>query len=115
MSDVPPAIRQACLERAGWACEHCGFTRPGGLYHLHHRKLRKQGGEHTMENLMVVTPSHHNVAAGSIHQEVDRSRRLGHLLRADQDPSLVPVQLAVPKALDRHELHLIVPESDWPF
>lgn len=113
-TQVPHGIREACLERAGWACEHCGLTRPGGRYHLHHRKLRKQGGEHTMDNLMVVTPSHHNVAAGSIHQEVKRSRRLGHLLSRNDDPSLVPVQLATPQTLDRHE-QSARPSSDWPF
>jgi len=90
---IPDYVVRRVLDRAGWDCEHCGLSRPGGRYHLHHRLKRSQGGRHTVENLMVVTPSHHNVHPGSIHQEVAQSLLLGQLLTRGQDPALVPVRL----------------------
>lgn len=88
---MPRWLVEAVLERAGHYCECCGHTRPGGRYSLHHRQLRSAGGGNTIDNVMVVIPTHHNVAAGSIHQEVARSIRLGHIVPAGQDPALVPV------------------------
>lgn len=92
MSRVPAAVAEFVLERAEGSCEHCGCIRPGGRHSLHHRLLRSQGGQDTIENLMVVTPEHHNVAPGSIHQEVARSIDLGHIVEAGKDPADVLVR-----------------------
>jgi hypothetical protein len=114
---IPDFVVARVLERAGWQCEHCGLSRPGGWFHLHHRLLRKHGGQHSVANILVVTPTHHNVAAGSIHQEVARSLRLGQLLNAGEDPVLVPVQLVTADLWPINEQHQFHPdetgESCW--
>lgn len=97
---ITPEVAQECLERSGYYCEACG-----GLlniddrtcYDLHHRKLRRFG-DHTAVNLMVVHAKWgencHNLTAYSIHLNIDRSRRLGHILYGYQNPATVPVIVA---------------------
>jgi hypothetical protein len=89
---ITDTVLNEVLDRADRYCEHCGFTRPGGRFALHHRKLRSHGGDDSAVNLMVVTPSHHNVAFGSIHQEVARSLLLGHIVPEGGDPASIPVR-----------------------
>lgn len=54
-SKIPGSVRQAVERRSGGRCEarvngHCAGK--GG--HLHHKRMRSQGGQHTEENLIDV-------------------------------------------------------------
>lgn len=42
----------------GFALDSPCFGRP----HVHHRKLRSQGGEHSVENCMLICDHHHHLA-----------------------------------------------------
>ena len=84
--DIPTMVRDAVKKRSGGLCEACGRD---GANHMHHRKLRKQGGEHTLENLIHVhaVPCHHE-----IHAHPARSYALGLLVHSWDNPADVPVR-----------------------
>ena len=84
---IPVKVRQAVKDRSGGLCEHCG--RPGAN-HLHHRKLRSQGGGHTVENLLNVRWDCHR----SIHADPDHAYDMGWLVRSWADPAQVPLVVA---------------------
>jgi HNH endonuclease len=50
-------LRRRILERDGWRCQVPGCTRPAS--HVHHVKLRSQGGGNEPENLISVCVVHH--------------------------------------------------------
>ena len=81
---IPLAIRRAVWARSGYYCEACGGP---GAVHLHHRKLRSQGGRHEATNLMHVHLSCHE----SIHAHPTRSYLLGHLVHSYDDPADAPI------------------------
>lgn len=65
---MPPDVAEAVLARADGACEAMipGVC-VGQVQHLHHRKMRSQGGGHTQENLIALchrchSHVHHNPA-----------------------------------------------------
>jgi hypothetical protein len=100
MNEIPDAIADAVRERAGGYCEACGGPiRPGDLIDgaaLHHRYplsggIPPPGGFHTLANLMQAHHSCHNVAPGSIHQNPNRSKRLGHIVRRGEDPAAIGI------------------------
>lgn len=101
MSRIPPKVAEAVLERAQGHCEACGYVIwPGSMTEggaFHHRQPRGMGGGSrpvdTLENLMLVHHSCHNVAPGSIHQNPQRSYELGHLVRRNSDPADIRVQV----------------------
>jgi 5-methylcytosine-specific restriction endonuclease McrA len=84
---MPPSVAEAVIARAAGACEACRFVlREKG--HLHHRKLRSQGGKHTVENLVLV----HTACHDAIHLRNELSYQLGLLVRSWLDPADVPVR-----------------------
>lgn len=86
---IPLSVRRAVKARSEGSCEVCGC---GGADHMHHRKLRSQGGQHTVENLLHV----HWGCHADIHRDPRRSYALGHMVRGGLDPADVPV-LPLPK------------------
>lgn len=72
----------------------------------HHRKLRKQGGEDAIHNLLALHHHCHNLATDSVHLSVAESRKYGWIVSAYQDPQAVPVLLHRRKAV------LLTPEGD---
>lgn len=90
----PRYIKEQVWGRCGGACEFCGF----GIstirqMHVHHRKMRSQGGDWSLPNLMGVHQACHNTGSFSIHANPARSYKLGHLVRSGDDPAAIPVQL----------------------
>ena len=83
---MPPLVALAVITRANGACEACRFTAAGKM-DLHHRKLRSQGGQHTVENLLYV----HDGCHSEIHDRVELAYKLGLLVRSYLDPADVPV------------------------
>lgn len=81
---IPLAIRRAVHERSGGMCE-CQCGRPA--VHIHHRKLRSQGGKHEMDNLLDLARECHDAA----HANPERGYALGLLVPSWASPSCVPV------------------------
>lgn len=84
--DVPASVRRAVRERSGGICEACGTDR---AEHVHHRKLRSQGGRHEPANLLHVSHACH----AEIHATPKRAYGLGLLVRRADDPASVPVRM----------------------
>lgn len=80
--DVPPALRDALWQRSGGLCEACGQSMRGGDAHVHHRKRRSQGGEHSVTNCLLVHGRCHN----GIHAHPAPSYDAGFLVRATEQP-----------------------------
>jgi len=64
---IPDPVRIEVLERDGFACVECGWTRamlsrddPRKMLELHHRHHHKDGGENTVENLVTLCNVHHD-------------------------------------------------------
>ena len=55
---IPSNIKQAVRERFYGQCAFCIETR--GL-EFHHRKEFADGGEHTIENITLICPTHHAI------------------------------------------------------
>jgi 5-methylcytosine-specific restriction endonuclease McrA len=85
MTAIPKRIRDAVQERSQGTCEVCGTH---GADHIHHRRLRAQGGRHDPINLLHIhgIPCHLD-----IHLNPERSYALGHLVHGWADPADVPV------------------------
>lgn len=88
MSRIPPAVATEVIDRAGGFCEACGWPQMGKM-DLHHRKLRSQGGQHTVANLVWL----HHECHMNIHANPSRSYGLGHMVRSRMEPSEIPVQV----------------------
>lgn len=71
---IPDEVRIIVLERDHFACRHCGWTReqlrqedPRKFLELHHLEHHKNGGMHTVENLITLCNVHHDqVHAGRL-------------------------------------------------
>lgn len=73
----------------------CGWC--GQVNHfpaIHHRQLRKQGGTDDPSNLIALHHGCHNVAKGSVHQEVAAATQRGFLVPSWDEPSKVPLHTA---------------------
>lgn len=84
-------IAEAVLERAGNYCEACGKV--GSDFALHHRKLRSQGGEDAIENLIAVHHKCHNMGTDSIHLNPKRAIENGWIVPSWADPATYPLVL----------------------
>lgn len=71
---IPDDVRITVLERDGFACRHCGWSReklrpedPRKFLELHHVEHHKDGGGNTVENLVTLCNVHHDdVHAGRL-------------------------------------------------
>lgn len=82
--------RQAIWERSGLVCEACGQDRAA---HIHHRKLRSQGGTNDLENLLHLSFRCHQ----RIHDNWDGSSYpRGLLVKRGDIPALIPVVMYEP-------------------
>lgn len=84
---VPKPIRDVVLARANGRCEACGG--PSLFPHLHHRKLRSHGGQHTPENLIACDWRCHH----AIHNVIPRAdaEAWGLIVPSHADPADIPV------------------------
>ena len=85
---MPPGVVTAIYERAGVGCEAmiplAGCTFRGE--HLHHRLMRSQGGQHTVENLIRICHRCHHF----IHMNPAWSYERGLLVRSTDIPTWPP-------------------------
>jgi hypothetical protein len=81
------------IERSGYVCEVNAPGCLGTARHVHHRRLRGQGGDNSMANLLNVCAA--AVDAGChayIHAHPEESYANGWLVHAWADPEAIPVQ-----------------------
>lgn len=83
MDRIPPAVRRQVMARAGGYCEaRVEGVCTGQPEHLHHKRLRSQGGGHTAANLIAVCEEDHRW----IHDHPDAAISLGLLARTEFEP-----------------------------
>lgn len=84
------ATVDACLERDSHSCVVCGGAlhgRRGVDWSIHHRKLRSQGGDNRLSNLISVCGHGTAGCHGDIHAAPAKAREAGWMLRRDDDPA----------------------------
>ncbi len=89
---LPAATRRAVWERCAETCEGCGYWLPREQLHIHHRKLKSQGGTDDPTNLLALHRDCHTGPRG-VHMNPERSYELGHLVRSFEEPADVLVLL----------------------
>lgn len=94
LKPVPAKTRRAVRERDGYRCRAggCWIGETGG--HIHHRKLRSQGGDHSPANLLLLCDDHHR----AVHASPGLAYELGFLVRSSDDPALIDVACYGPVA-----------------
>lgn len=94
LKPIPLKARRAVKERDQYRCVAggCWIGETGG--HTHHRKLRSQGGDNSVENLILLCAAHHT----AIHGNVELAYQLGYLVRSWDDPALVQIAARWPDA-----------------
>src|SRR6266571_3836115 len=88
---MPKSVADAVIDRAGGRCEACGFAAVGKMS-LHHRKMRSQGGQHTVENLLYVHDGETDDCHAAIHRYPRAAYLCGLLVRSWLDPADIPVK-----------------------
>ena len=84
-------IANEVLRRANGFCEVCGSY--GTQLALHHRKLKSQGGQDEVCNLIAVHHECHNLGTKSIHLNPERSRVKGWIVPSWAEPAEYPLHL----------------------
>lgn len=80
------------LERQAGYCWYCGL-RIGDDYAIHHRKLRKHGGNNSPANLLALHHNCHNLGTPSVHLDPARSYEWGFLVHSWEEPHRTPLRL----------------------
>jgi 5-methylcytosine-specific restriction endonuclease McrA len=88
LNPIPLKTRWAVHARDRW-CVAGGCT---GATHVHHRKLRSQGGDHSLANLILLCGPHHD----AVHANPALGYELGFLVRSFDDPALVLIEAPWP-------------------
>lgn len=80
---IPSEVAEMVRERADGHCESMRFPIcTGQPEQLHHRRMRSQGGEHTVVNIIAVCASCHQ----SFHRGPAESYERGWLVRSVHEP-----------------------------
>lgn len=93
MADNLKHLREQVLSRCKGYCEKCGKVLQEG-WALHHRKLRKHGGENSLSNLIALHHECHNLGSHSVHMRPKDSYASGHLVKSFDSPETTPITLA---------------------
>lgn len=89
------AVVRRVLDRDGDSCVRCGLGLSGDRgtgWSVHHRKLRSQGGDNSLSNLVALCGHGSAGCHGYAHARPTRARREGGwILRSTDDPASYPV------------------------
>ncbi len=87
---VPKEVAEAVRNRADGHCEimHYQSGCNGQAEHLHHRKLRSQGEEHTVENLVHICSNCHMW----LHMHPKPAYEHGWLVKGMKNPAYIPFE-----------------------
>ena len=106
---VPKEVAEEVRARSEGQCEAMNFpTCTGHAEQLHHRRLRSQGGGHTVENLIAVCSSCHTW----FHREVAAATSQGWIVRSVHEPGEVPMKYRGRPALLGADGHIHYQEID---
>jgi 5-methylcytosine-specific restriction endonuclease McrA len=67
---VNKGLRAQLFWRSQGYCERCGGHIDQAEFAAHHRKLRAQGGQDTIQNLVALCHQCHNLGTNSVHLNV---------------------------------------------
>lgn len=84
-------IAERVLERANGYCEKCGQV--GYDFALHHRKLKSQGGQDAVSNLIAVHHACHNMGTKAIHMNPKEAVENGWIVPGWADSTTYPLVL----------------------
>ncbi len=84
--------RDIVTERQHGYCVVCGCSLSGNDA-LHHRKLRKHGGQDTLSNFLLLHHKCHNLGTHSVHLNPSRSYANGWLVPSWAEPDEWPLVL----------------------
>lgn len=87
------SLRDLTLARCKGYCEFCGFALPEN-FALHHRKLRSRGGKDTIDNLIALHHECHNLNTNSVHMNITKATKTGHIVPTHENPFEYPLQLS---------------------
>ncbi len=91
-TDPDKATVAAVMERDGGRCVGCGDPvcgQRGFHYSVHHRKLRSQGGDNRLSNLILLCGHGTSGCHGLAHSEVAAARLSGFLMLSTENPAEV--------------------------
>jgi len=83
-------LRDALIERCKGYCEACGKPMTDN-WALHHRKLRSQGGDNSLSNLMAVHHDCHNLGTKSIHLNPEWAKKNGYIVSSWGNSAEIPI------------------------
>ena len=84
---MPQAVVDAVMDRSEGYCEAMiPNTCVGQVHHLHHRKLRSQGGQHTTDCLIGVCSRCHD----AVHRHTGWAYEVGLLVHGWDEPRFPP-------------------------
>jgi hypothetical protein len=86
-------LRLLLFERCSGYCERCGIPLDEHNMAAHHRRLRSQGGQDQIENLLALHHACHNGHTRSIHANPAESYLNGWMVRSHTQPDAAPVLL----------------------
>lgn len=92
-------LRKALYERSQGYCDVCGLPLLAGDMAAHHRRMRSQGGEDRIHNLLALHHRCHNLATTSVHLNVKDARKYGWIVPSGLSPEATPVLLHRRKAV----------------
>jgi hypothetical protein len=91
-------------------CVPCGnklYGRRGVEWSVSHRKLRSQGGDNRLSNLMLSCGNGTSGCEGMIHAHPQRARDAGWMVSRELDPAVIPVEHS------RHGHVLLLDDGGW--
>jgi hypothetical protein len=108
-SNIPTAVRNIVLSRAGNKCERCGALAYAPL-HLHHRKFRSRGGRHVMSNLVALCLHCHE----HVHSHGEEARATGYAIPSwVEESEEVPILVPSPSGSKRWVLFTENVKQEW--
>lgn len=84
--------RDRLRERHDGYCPFCGLPL-GADFAVHHRLLRKHGGDDSIANLIPLHHKCHNIGTRSVHLMPERSYEWGFLVHSWEEPHRTPLRL----------------------
>jgi hypothetical protein len=92
-------LRKRLYQRCAGYCEVCGRPLAEDSMAAHHRKLKGQGGEDVVHNLLALHHACHNMATHAVHLNVKQAHQYGWIVPSYFDPKKIPVLLHKKKAV----------------
>lgn len=92
MNEALYEVREAIADRLDGFCPWCGL-RLQGDFAIHHRLLRKHGGDNSPSNLLALHHGCHNLKTRSVHLMPELSYQRGFLVHSWEQPHRTPLRI----------------------